>query len=215
MSKKMSGRFFSMKKFILLFALSFSAVLLVSCQTSGDENAPVNIDYPYQVVPEDNGDILISAKSEEALNEFLNKIPADEKSGGDKTAIQNGSAETAEPVVLLDQKDIYVEFRGISDYTSDYWIINLYIENHRDSEIIVELEDVLINKFAISLGDNGISIPANGKYLAKPNFDFIIVPEDLAAYDMTALETLDFNLNIRDESSSEDIVNQPVTLELK
>lgn len=130
---------------------------------------------------------------------------------------QETEATPNEPVniVLMDADDIYVEFRGIEEYSSQSWIVNLYVENNRDSEIYVSLRDCQINKFSVEFANNGISIPANGKYLAAPNFDLIIDLDDLAAYGINTIETLDFNLRISTEMFGDVISETPVNLEIK
>ncbi len=116
--------------------------------------------------------------------------------------------------ILLDENDVYVEFRGISEYSSQSWIINLYVENNRSSEIYLYLGDGQINKFSIGFSNNGISIPANSKYLASPNFDLIIDLDDLAEYGITSIETLDFYLEIRTDWVGDTIAERPVALEI-
>ena len=64
----------------------------------------------------------------------------------------------------------------------------------------------------MGLSNNGTGIPAKSKYLAEPNFNFIIDLEDLAIYDITTLETLYFNLTIEDGTSYETIIEVPINL---
>lgn len=98
---------------------------------------------------------------------------------------------------ILNQDDVYVEYRGIAEYSKSSWIINLYVENNRDSEIYVSLADTLVNGFSMKLSNNGINLPAHSKYLAAPNFDLIIDTEDLEAYGISSIDTISSNLTIK------------------
>lgn len=98
--------------------------------------------------------------------------------------------------VVLNTDGIYVEYRGIKEDSSESWILNLYVENNRDSEIYLSLRNNRINKFNVDLSNNGITIPANSKYLASPNYDLIIKTDSLAAYGITSIDELDFTLYI-------------------
>lgn len=61
-----------MKKYIILLLSCFCLFALTSC-SSVDSNDKFS-NYPYQAELDDNNDILILAKSEEALNDFINNI---------------------------------------------------------------------------------------------------------------------------------------------
>ncbi|WP_294689041.1 hypothetical protein, partial [uncultured Faecalicoccus sp.] len=50
-----------------------------------------------------------------------------------------------EKKVLFDGNNIFVEYRGIEEYSSDSWIINLYVENNTDSDFYLSTRNVLIN----------------------------------------------------------------------
>ena len=115
-------------------------------------------------------------------------------------------------VVLLDSEGIYVEFRGIDEHSSSSWIVNLYVENNRDSEIYLSLRENRVNGYVISIANNGISIPAGGRYLSSPNYDLIVHPEDLAEYGITYFENMDFNLYIATSILGDVIVEAPVSV---
>lgn len=119
---------------------------------------------------------------------------------------------TNESKTLVDQDGIYVEYRGIAEYSKSSWIINLYVENNRDSEIYVSLADTLVNGFSMKLSNNGINLPAHSKYLAAPNFDLIIDTEDLEAYGITSITDIKSNLQIRTSMFGDTISETKVNL---
>ena len=112
-----------------------------------------------------------------------------------KITIDTNTPESGE--VILDSEDVYVEYRGIEEYSSQSWIINLYVENKRDSEIYLSLEDSLINGFNISVANNGITIPSNSKYLSGANFDLVIDVEDLESYGIAEVDAIKTELQIK------------------
>ena len=114
--------------------------------------------------------------------------------------------------VVLNQDNMYVEYLGIDEYSSQSWIINMYVENNRDNEIYFSLSDTLINGFSFKLSNNGVTIPAHSKYLASPNFDLIIDTEDLEAYGVDSIETLASTLSIRTSMLGDTIAEIPVDL---
>ena len=113
---------------------------------------------------------------------------------------------------ILNQDDVYVEYRGIAEYSKSSWIINLYVENNRESEIYVSLADTLVNGFSMKLSNNGINLPAHSKYLAAPNFDLIIDTEDLEAYGLTSITDIKSNLQIRTSMFGDTISETEVNL---
>ena len=113
---------------------------------------------------------------------------------------------------ILNQDDVYVEYRGIAEYSKSSWIINLYVENNRESESYVSLADTLVNGFSMKLSNNGINLPAHSKYLAAPNFDLIIDTEDLEAYGITSITDIKSNLQIRTSMFGDTISETEVNL---
>lgn len=160
---------------------------------------------------------LEGAENNDALSE--ESINSQDSNESTVESMSETIEETLSNQVLLNADDIYVEYRGIEEHSTDTWIINLYVENNRDSEIYLSLRDGLINKFAITFSNNGASIPANSKYLAAPNYDMIINLEDLSTYGITTIETLDFNLyastamfgDLISETAVNLEINKPIT----
>ena len=98
--------------------------------------------------------------------------------------------------VLLDEKDFYVEFRGLEKGPSDTLIINFYAENKSDVDLYMQLYGECINGYTQGISNNCSLIPAGSKYLALANLQFIIMPEALSAYKIDSITDLEFNLVI-------------------
>jgi len=62
-----------MKNFIVLFLSVLLVCALVACGGNTSNTDSTIADYPYQAEFDDNGDILILAKSKEALDDFINQ----------------------------------------------------------------------------------------------------------------------------------------------
>lgn len=62
-----------MKNFIVLFLSVLLVCALVACGGNTSNTDSIIADYPYQAEFDDNGDILILAKSKEALDDFINQ----------------------------------------------------------------------------------------------------------------------------------------------
>ena len=142
---------------------------------------------------------------ETPVNIDVNKIVTQ---GKNDSVIKDGE-------VLLDKNDVYVSYCGIYEYSTQSWIINLYLENNRDSSVYLDLDDVLVNGYNVKLSNGNNSIPSGSKYLAGPNFDYIINTEDLSAYGIEQIETITFNLRIKDSWAGDAIYETPVSLNMK
>lgn len=140
------------------------------------------------------------------------EIPEEEKISDETEDFE--SQKKQESIVLIDEKDIYIEYRGIDKYSSDVWIINLYVENNSESDINIGLIDELVNKSSIGFSNSSATIPANSNYLSVPNFDMLIPIEDLPAYEITHIDNIKFNLNVSEGDTYESILNVPVTLDI-
>lgn len=130
----------------------------------------------------------------------------------DETDSSNALEAAGDNNVLLDEDGVHVEFRGIEEYSSSSYIVDLYIENNTDSAIYVSIRDGLVNNYSIGFANNGNTIEAGAKYLASANFDYIIDVDDLEAYGITTIENLDFNLYISTEMFGDVISETPVSL---
>lgn len=116
--------------------------------------------------------------------------------------------------IILDENDILVKYTGIKEYSADSWIVNVSVENNRDSSIYFQLRDIQINSFSLDLSNNGITIPAHSKYIAFPNFNLIIDVDDLDSYGITSIDDLDFTVDISTSFIGEKICEVPFSTTL-
>ena len=96
----------------------------------------------------------------------------------------------------MNEKDIYIEFRGLDPYDDYCDIINLFIENKRGEQIWVTLNDVCVNQCTIELHNAPISVAAGSRFLAVPNFSFLVIEEQLRQYGIESADALEFDLEI-------------------
>ena len=98
--------------------------------------------------------------------------------------------------IVLYDKSVYVEYRGFYKESDNKLIVNLCIENNSEKEIAVSLDNFLINRYNISLGNGWCKIISHSRYLASANYDFLVDVEDLDLYHISSVEELDFTLQI-------------------
>ena len=117
--------------------------------------------------------------------------------------------------VLYNENGIYIEYRGIVHYSKDSWIFNIYVENSSGKELFMTTKKLRINRFAMGFSNNGAKISDGTIYLSSPNFRFILDTDDLKEYGISAIEKIEFNLGIYEESefSGEAIAELPITIE--
>ncbi|WP_296878433.1 hypothetical protein [Thomasclavelia sp.] len=124
----------------------------------------------------------------------------------------NEEQKKQENIVLLDQDNIYIEYRGIIEYSLETWMMNIYIENNKDSDVYIIFSDSLINQSEIGFSNGYATIKANSKYLSEPNFDFLIDLEDLNAYSIDSIDNLSFQLSIYTELLGDLILEKSIEL---
>ena len=134
-------------------------------------------------------------------------IPNENVFASSATVTENASQ------VLVDQDDIYVEYRGIVEHSSSSWVINLYVENNRDNDFYLSLRNVLINGCKMSISNNGGTIQSGSKYLAEPNFDLVLNTDDLSAYGISQITDISFDVHVTTEMFGDVILTTPVLLE--
>ena len=127
------------------------------------------------------------------------------------TSETTDATETSQ--VLLDQDGIYVEYRGIVEHSSDSWIVNLYVENNTQNDFYLSLRNVVINGCYCSLSNSGTTIQTGSKYLAEPNFNFVLDTDKLSAYGISEITDIDFDINISTEMFGDEILNSPASID--
>ena len=124
--------------------------------------------------------------------------------------------ETAEKLgtELLNNEDFYVEFRGVQEYSTHSTVLNLYVENKRDSQVYIKIKNYRMNSFTMDIANNGSDIPANSKYLSFPSFDFVIDNDKLQGFGITAIESLDFEIEFYTARNGSLISRTPVHVDV-
>ncbi len=124
----------------------------------------------------------------------------------------NEEQENQESVVLLDQDNIYIEYRGIIDDSTGGLMLDIYIENNRSSDIGINFDDSLINQYQVELPNSITTVKANSKYLSKANYDFLIDLNGLKAYGAKSIDTINFELDVYEASSYDEITKKQIEL---
>ena len=128
-------------------------------------------------------------------------------------AIWEAIPKTPTGEVLYDDKGIYIEYKGIYEYSKSSWIVDLYIENNTEEDVYVTLMNGRCNRFDTGFSNNGNKIIADSVYRASAKYQFIIDIDDLKIYDIDHLNSVDFNLDISTAwIGGDQIANVPVKL---
>jgi len=120
----------------------------------------------------------------------------------------------AQGVELMNNEDFYVSFRSVADYSTHSKVLNLYVENKRDTEVYLKLKSHRLNDFTLDLSNNGVAIPAGGKYLSLPSFDFVIGKDKLEGFGITDIETVDFAIEFYTSRNGSLISSTPVHVDI-
>lgn len=193
---------------ILVCLYLFNDVRNLRNQLSANQtdNSPIEkVTEQETAVPNTKDEVSDDNASKENVDSSENTTSVSEDTKGETT--DTSSSDEA----LLDSDDVKVEFKGIEDDDSGFLIVNLYVENNRDSNIYISANDSQINGYSVFISDSG-SIAAGGKYLAKPNYGFLIDLENLKDYNIETIESIKFSLCVADYDSGDTIVEKPVTL---
>lgn len=155
-------------------------------------------------------------KNTEKENDKIIEKTTESDSGteSDKITSDVENESNGETQTIINNDDIFVEYRGISEYSSDSWIINLYIENKSDKEFYVNACDVIVDGCNITISNNNNSISAGSKYLAESNFSYIISAKNLAAYGIEKMTNLTFTLKVAEEWAGDAVYEEKVSSSL-
>ena len=113
--------------------------------------------------------------------------------------------------VLYNNNGVYIEYSGIKR-----WIIDLYYNNTSSNTILIAIENLRANRFVIDCANGGCTIPPNSTYLPRVTYNNIIRVEDLLAYGISTLNSLDFEISIWvwDMDNHTHLEQLPVTLNI-
>lgn len=212
------------------FYLSTRNVLINNC-TVGLSNSVVEIKKGTKYLAEPNFNFVLNLENLEPYNiksvdsinfelymshEILGEaFSSSEVNLSPKKAFESSSRvleSSEDKTIILNDNDILIEYRGLEKYSSDSWIVNLYIENETDSDFYVSANDVQINGFALELSNSQSLIQSGSKYMSFPNFDFIIDSNKLKSYGIESIDELSFNISLSHEILGEFFIEKSVNL---
>ncbi len=136
-----------MKKIKVSLLLLLCILVLVSCRDSGSTNESVYADYQFQATMDDNDEILILAKSESALNEFIQEIVSNEMNSdfsdldqvyihesSDALAVESAEFQNCDPSDPYDVYSfVYIKVRNNSGQSGTLLNLNVdFIDENGD-----------------------------------------------------------------------------------
>ncbi|HAU84326.1 MAG TPA: hypothetical protein DCW90_02080 [Lachnospiraceae bacterium] len=176
-----------MKRVLILAALLVMGVTgLVGCGETSTTTSNTNTESVVESVAEDtdNASEVVSA----------------EESKADDSETSSGIGTKQSSITLVNNDEVSVKYNGIYRYSDDCLVLDLLIENKCDNERKFTPNNFVVNNCKISLANEYVNVPAHSKYSSTVNFDFIFLISDLQTYDIAKIKSLDFDLEIDDES---------------
>lgn len=189
----------------VICVLALSMLCAMAFVASEDEQQSVSI-------PSTEPDQTTGGFSENTTEAALEET-AETKNSTDVKTIK-GDDDIPTGVILLNADGVYAEFRGIEEDSPSSWIVNIYVENNRDSEIYFSVRENRVNGYVLGLANNGATIPAGGKYMSSPKYDFIIDTDNLREYGISQIESLDFTISVATSFLGDTISETPVHLDM-
>lgn len=116
-------------------------------------------------------------------------------------------------ILIVDQDDVLVEYRGISKPYHDCLMIEFYIENNSDDDITMIVENDLVNGCYGLFSNRYADVPAHAKFLTSSHECFMLFDDNLEDYEIESIEMIQFDLVISPTSSSP-IITLPVQIDM-
>ncbi len=179
-----------MKKLITLFLTLIILISFCACGTQANVDAPESTLNPS--IAERDKAIEEAAKNWQKQQAVAIPEPT-------PTPV----VEAQDSIVLYDDNNIFIEYRGLKDYYS------------KDVLYIME-NNLVCNRVNLRSTNGLLDLPADSVFLAYPNYHFVIDYEDLKEYDVKKIETIDFELEINKGSwfGGENVVTLPVHIDV-
>lgn len=154
-------------------------------------------------------DMWIELYLKEAVsNDFSKKILLKELLDEAKLSKNHSERKVTNESTIINEKDFYVEYRGIWKHSDKSYVVNLYVENNSDDEICVTISNFLVNKYKVSLANNWPKIVPNSRYLASANYNFVLNVEDLEQYQIDEIDELDICVSIHTKFVVGDLITK-------
>ncbi|MDD6050067.1 MAG: hypothetical protein PUC00_02155 [Clostridiales bacterium] len=117
------------------------------------------------------------------------------------TLIHMHLTKTEEGTVLYDDNGIYIEYRGL--YIDNYYDavgVNLFIQNNFGRYLVFDKWNAAVNKATMRLGISaGTGLNDGQMHMTITEGNWHLKFEDLAVWEFTTIQSLDFTINVRDE----------------
>ena len=191
--------------FCFICVLTLSVLFAMVFVTPEDEQQSVSIP---SAEPDQTTGVLTETVTVAAVEEI-----SESKSSTEAETVK-GEDDIPTGIVLLNADGVFAEFRGIEEDSPSSWIVNIYVENNRDSEIYFSIRENCVNGYVLSLANNGATIPAGGKYMSSPKYDFIIDTDKLREYGISQIDSLDFTISVATSFLGDTISETPVHLDI-
>lgn len=154
-------------------------------------------------------DMWIELYLEEAVsNDFSKKVLLKEPSDEMELSKNHSEKRVTNKNTIINEKDFYVEYRGIWKHSDESYVVNLYVENNSDDKICVTISNFLVNKYNLSLANNWSTIVSNSRYLASANYNFVLDVENLEQYQIDEIDELDICVSIYTEFLVGDLITK-------
>lgn len=114
--------------------------------------------------------------------------------------------------VLYDSDDVYIECRGLVPYYSSGVLLDLYIENNRDTEIRYNIYGVAVNKYSMQFANPTAVIQPGCAYLSSALGDDILFSYKFEPYEIETITSLEFKLSVK---TADDVMLGEKTISLE
>lgn len=125
----------------------------------------------------------------------------EEELSGIDNLIHMHQAKTEEGTVLYDENGIYVEYRGLyPEELGSGVAVNVLIQNNSGKKLSFEPWGATVNKATMAFG-NSMNFWLNDgtMHLTKTEREWYMDYDDLAEWEFTTIESLEFNINVYEE----------------
>lgn len=113
---------------------------------------------------------------------------------------------------IYDGHGLYIEYRGLN-FDERSVQLALYFENKTDETLYIELENLLINRSSVDVGNSAVELLNHSTYLVGPNANYIVQLKDLDAYNISTISEIDFTLDIwKNQFYGDEFLTLPVSI---
>ena len=97
--------------------------------------------------------------------------------------------------VLYDKDGVQIEYFGlVEDSLTESTMLDLLITNNSSHDMTFKLDGINVNNAKVSTSNGYITVEKNTMFRTVPNFSMIVDINDLRAYGISTIETIDIPL---------------------